>query len=370
MPDKQIETISRNLVLVRVMFIIFLVSGVAAAQSASRSATLSTAEIQAQFGLPSERPTAHLAFTSGAKERAEQQNGTDAAYTGFTYLPYNYGPIMQTSKIYLIFWEPPQLQDGRASGVPANFNNIMYQYVVDINGSKLLQTQTQYWMLTNSGYSYVQNSVSYGGYYLDTTTPYPRNACWNQITQYNCVRDDQIQAEIQKAIRVNNWTGGYNNLFIVYTGRGEGSCSGWYQNGVCTPKNAAYRDYCGYHQYYNGAAGPVIYAYITYPDSATTNGNGGCWSSLPAWPHGDIFIDAALSMTSHEHFEAITDPIPGQGWYDWVENTENADKCKWNFAPLRYGAYGNQYMNGHYYTLQNEFSDARFNAGLYPCVGR
>jgi len=370
MPKTQVQTVSRNIVLSGVMFVVFLVCSIAA-QSVSPGATLSPLEVQARFGSLPEAPTAHVALTPGAMQRAQEQNGSIAANSGFTYLPYNYGPIMQTSRIYLIFWEPPQLQDGRASAVPNTFNNIMYQYVVDINGSKLLQTQTQYWMLTNSGYSYVQNTVSYGGYYLDATTPYPRNACWNPVTQYNCIRDDQIQAEIQKAIRINNWTGGYNNLFIVYTGPGEGSCSGWYTNGVCTPKNAAYLDYCGYHKYYNSAAGPVLYADITYPDSLTTNGNG-CWSSLPAVPHGNIFIDAALSMTSHEHFEAITDPIPGYGWYDWVANAESADKCAWNFAPspLIYGPLGNQYMNGHYYILQDEFSDAAFSVGLYPCVRR
>jgi len=90
---------------------------------------------------------------------------------------------MPTSTVYLIFWEPPRLQSGGVSGVDPNFNNTMYQYVIDINGSALLQTQTQYG---------VQNKVSYGGYYLDTSA-YPTNVCYNQVTGWNCVGDDWIR---------------------------------------------------------------------------------------------------------------------------------------------------------------------------------
>jgi hypothetical protein len=326
---------------------------------------LSSKEVQSAFTLPGKPNRPHVMAPPGVKTLG----ANPAAYGNFTYLPYHGGPIMQTSRVYLIFWEPPKLQDGRASGVASNYNYGMYQYVVDVNGSRLLGTQTQYWMNVG-GYRYnVKNKVSYGGYYLDTT-PYPKNACWNQITGYNCVRDDWIQYLVKKAIYAKGWpNGGYNNIYIVYTGKGEGGCDSISSNGVCI--SAAYRDYCGYHNYFEASSGaPVLYADIAYPDSLASRN---CYSGIATpSPHGAV-IDAALDVTSHEHMETITDPIPGTGWVEiTTANTlnENGDKCNWVFYPRRYGASGNIIMNNHYYLLQDEFSDSHWAAGLYPCVSQ
>ena len=47
-------------------------------------------------------------------------------------------------------------------------------------------------------------------------------------------------------------------------------------------------------------------------------------------------LDALTSTSSHELCEAITDPIPGQGWYDDA-NGEIGDICAWKTKQL--GAY-------------------------------
>ncbi len=39
-------------------------------------------------------------------------------------------------------------------------------------------------------------------------------------------------------------------------------------------------------------------------------------------------FDALTSTSPHELCEAITDPIPGQGWYD-DQNGEIGDICAW-----------------------------------------
>jgi hypothetical protein len=44
-------------------------------------------------------------------------------------------------------------------------------------------------------------------------------------------------------------------------------------------------------------------------------------------------IDALTSTSSHELCEAITDPIPGQGWYDDA-NGEIGDICAWKSKNL------------------------------------
>ena len=50
-------------------------------------------------------------------------------------------------------------------------------------------------------------------------------------------------------------------------------------------------------------------------------------------------IDALTGTSSHELCEAITDPIPGRGWYDDVHG-EIGDICAWQLKRL--GAYNVQ----------------------------
>ena len=61
---------------------------------------------------------------------------------------------------------------------------------------------------------------------------------------------------------------------------------------------------------------------------------------------GLALFDALTSTSSHELCEAITDPIPGQGWYDDV-NGEIGDICAWTTRKL--GPY----------TVQLEWSNQR-----------
>jgi hypothetical protein len=57
-------------------------------------------------------------------------------------------------------------------------------------------------------------------------------------------------------------------------------------------------------------------------------------------------LDALTSTSSHELCEAITDPVPGTGWYDDA-NGEIGDICAWQTRKL--GAY----------TVQLEWSNAQ-----------
>jgi hypothetical protein len=70
--------------------------------------------------------------------------------------------------------------------------------------------------------------------------------------------------------------------------------------------------FCGYHNDINGT---IFYAVMPYPTCQ------GCTGSLNA-------LDALTSTSSHELCEAITDPIPGRGWYD-DNHGEIGDICAW-----------------------------------------
>jgi hypothetical protein len=94
-----------------------------------------------------------------------------------------------------------------------------------------------------------------------------------------------------------------DTLYFVYLPPGVTSVMGG---------GASCSSYCGYH---NDINGQVFYALMPYPDCD------GCKGGLAEF-------DALTSTSSHELCEAITDPIPGQGWYDEV-NGEIGDICAW-----------------------------------------
>ncbi len=75
---------------------------------------------------------------------------------------------------------------------------------------------------------------------------------------------------------------------------------------------ASCTDFCGYHDV---TPNNVFYAVMPYP------GCTGCQGGLDTFP-------VLTSTSSHELCEAITDPIPGQGWYD-DSNGEIGDICAW-----------------------------------------
>ena len=75
--------------------------------------------------------------------------------------------------------------------------------------------------------------------------------------------------------------------------------------------------FCGYH---SAIDDKVFYAVMPYPDC------GGCTGGLTVF-------DALTSTSSHELCEAITDPVPGRGWYD-DQNGEIGDICAWQTKRL------------------------------------
>jgi hypothetical protein len=75
--------------------------------------------------------------------------------------------------------------------------------------------------------------------------------------------------------------------------------------------------FCGYH---DAIDDQTFYAVLPYP---------GC----PGCLGGEAEFDALTSTTSHELAEAVTDPIPGTGWYDDAHG-EVGDICAWRTKRL------------------------------------
>ena len=260
---------------------------------------------------------------------------------------YHGGPVMTAVTTYTIFWQPP----GRY--MSPSYKTLINRYFQDIGGSNFFNIATQYDQ--GPGQQHIQNASTFGGTWLDAS-PYP-----NASFGFDLVFDSDLQKEVQKAIAANHWPTGANVMFFVYLARGVESCVDDFS--LCTPGEAQMRGtpgFCGYHAAFGTVAQPVIWANIPY--GATWNGPARC-STLSRFPN-DPDADITISVTSHEHFEAVTDPF-GDGWTDVDPGSgEIGDKCVYRFEPVLSDG-GNVTLNGHRYVVQAEWSNAAFNGLPY-----
>ncbi|MGH7877340.1 MAG: hypothetical protein ACRENM_06685 [Candidatus Dormibacteraceae bacterium] len=119
------------------------------------------------------------------------------------------------------------------------------------------------------------------------------------------VTDGAIQHMLRQQIALGSALPqpGPNVLYFVYLAPGTA---------VTSQGSRSCTSFCGYH---NDITGQIFYAVMPYA------GCRGCLGGLQAF-------EALTSTSSHELCEAITDPIPGQGWYD-DQNGEIGDICAW-----------------------------------------
>jgi hypothetical protein len=123
------------------------------------------------------------------------------------------------------------------------------------------------------------------------------------------VTDAQIQTLIQTEIAKHTMPNATaNSLYFTFLPPGTDVDLGGQKS--CST-------FCGYH---DSVGGNIYYAVMPFP------GCSGCVGGLQV-------IDAITSAGSHELCEAITDPVPGQGWYDDA-NGEIGDICAWKTKKL------------------------------------
>ena len=117
------------------------------------------------------------------------------------------------------------------------------------------------------------------------------------------VDDTQIQTFVQQLITAGTVPAqDANSLYFVFTPGGVT---------VTLQGSASCQQFCGYH---NSPDGNLFYAVVPY---ANCNG---CQFA------GNL-LDSMTVIASHEFCEAITDPVPGAGWYDNA-NGEIGDICE------------------------------------------
>jgi hypothetical protein len=224
-----------------------------------------------------------------------------AAAAGVPQLVYNGGPLLGAVEVFTVFWGPWwESGDGAtlASELNAFFDFVLSSELIDQLGE----------------YDAGGTTIGHGKRTGSTTITEPSLG--------SSVSDDAIQQTLQQllaagtvpATTANALTFFYLPPNVAVEQGGSSSC----------------QEFCGYHDVIGDT---IFYAVMPYP------GCTGCAGGL-------ALLDALTSTSSHELCEAITDPVPGQGWYDRA-NGEIGDICAWKTRKL--GAY----------TVQLEWSNKR-----------
>jgi hypothetical protein len=202
-------------------------------------------------------------------------------------LTYRGGPLLSSVQVFNFFW-------GTAwQGTEAPLVQEINQFFDFVLTSPLMNQLAEYSVAGTS-----IGSGSRTGAVILSTDP-PSSIADADIQQL-------IQQELSSDAAVPQPTP--NSLYYVFLPPGVT---------VALGGDASCSNFCGYHSDINGS---IFYAVMPYPDCS------GCTGSLAV-------LDALTSTTSHELCEAITDPVPGQGWYD-DQNGEIGDICAWKTKRL------------------------------------
>ena len=221
-------------------------------------------------------------------------------------LVYNHGPLISQVKVYTIFWGKNWKSSTAFVKLAKNINTFFKDILVSSLIDQLAEYNTPVYTITHGS--------------LKGSKVITANAPGRVIT------DGAIQSRLKSWIAAHTvpaWD--KNTLYFIYLDKGTSVHMGG--SASCTA-------FCGYH---NHISKKDYYAVMPFPGCA------GCLGGLSV-------LKAITGTSSHELCEAITDPVPGTGWYDDV-NGEIGDICAWTFKTVA----------GH--TVQKEWSNS-----LNACV--
>ncbi len=217
----------------------------------------------------------------GVDELATPVHGAPAAQA--PHLVYNGGALLTAVEVFTVFWG--SAWQGQQAALAQSIN----QFFDFILTSSLMDQMAEYNVPGKTiGHGKRTGTVT-------ITTPALRHA----------VTDLGIQHMLHQEISTNHAfpQPTPNTLYFVYLPPGVSVSQG---------VSRSCQAFCGYHSDINGQ---IFYAAMPFP------GCSGCAGGLAV-------LDALTSTSSHELCEAITDAVPGQGWYDQA-NGEIGDICAW-----------------------------------------
>jgi hypothetical protein len=268
--------------------------------------------------------------------------GASSGASASANLTWHGGPVMHSNAVYSIYWAPPgyAYQSGYGAAIDAYFRN------VGADSGKKTNVYAVGQQYTDGSGAAAYNS-SFAGSFTDTT-PYPASGCSDGTFAPVCITDAQLQAELASFVGAHGLPTGMSTLYFVFFPIGVGGCFD------STSTECTYSQYCAYHGWIgSGGPGTILYANMPYADQPSAGAN----CDIESSPNGND-ADATINVTSHEHNEAVTDPL-GTAWYD-AGGFEIADRCAWDFGQQQgstsHGAY-NQTISSGVYELQQEWSN-------------
>jgi hypothetical protein len=211
-----------------------------------------------------------------------------AAAAASPHLTYRNGPLLTAVQVFTVFWGSAWEQAPNSSllqQINQFFDYILTSQLIDQLGE----------------YSVPGQVIGHGSRIGTIVLTSPALG--------TSVQDNAIQQLLQQQIDAGTLAAtNPNTLYFVFLPEGVQVVQG---------NTASCQSFCGYHDSFGSN---VYYAVMPYPGCA------GCTGGL-AVPN------ALTTTTSHELCEAITDPVPGQGWYD-DNNGEIGDICAWKTRTL------------------------------------
>jgi hypothetical protein len=215
-------------------------------------------------------------------------------------LTYRDGPLISAVEVFTIFWGTAWNDPRQVALIPRI--NAFFDFIL---ASPLIDQLTEY--------EVPKYPISHGRRIgtATITTPVLRTSLSDTTVQTMLRQQTDAGQPVPKPT--------VNTLYFIYVQQGVRVVMGG---------SASCQSFCGYH---NAIGHEIFYAVMPYPSCS------GCVGTLAAF-------DALTSTSSHELCEAITDPIPGEGWYDDA-NGEIGDICAWQTRQV-----GN-------YTVQLEWSN-------------
>lgn len=228
-------------------------------------------------------PSAAIGLTRGAPRYLPTRFAAHRA-TSAGGLSYFGGPVLVHPRAYVIFWGYKKYGD------PDRVAKLLEEYFGVVGGSKHDAIYTQYYQVTGVKKTHVTNAkYQVGGFWFDEGNAVPQEPT-----------DAQVATEAMNGVTKFGYDAG--GSYIVATPHGRSS------SGFGT-------QWCAYHSNTYDGSNAVSYTNLPYIPDAGAN----CGAGDISAPKDEKSSDEGVTIVEGEEYGAsITDPIPGEGWYNEV----------------------------------------------------
>jgi hypothetical protein len=317
-----------------------------------------------------------------ATSNTKAHNTSDPA-SGTPPLIFHGGSMMMTPStgplvVTPIFWNPSSFPMG------SSYTSLISSYLSAVSSAS--GQNTNVFSVLNE-YSGNNGQINYSvtlGTPVNDTHALPASGCRVAATDRTgiyadgsgysaCLDDAQLQTEINSVTAASGLPRNLSHIYVLYLAKHVESCfnpgSTTTSANACTINHQPSAAYCAYH---SETASSAVYASMPYP--VYNSGTGFSCGSESSFgvvesPNGNPDADVAISPTSHEISEAITDPDTSTGWYD-SSGYEIGDECAYIYGATQgtAGQLYNQVINGLHFLTQEEFSNNDFAVTGGGCV--